>query len=108
MAYQANLIFEGNEFDVVRCECFIERSFDSKGRPSSNLFGGKVHVQIESTGDNTIFEYMASQQKSNSGTITFKKDEVDLMKEMRWENGYITYLKEVMSTCNCGRRILKR
>jgi len=100
MAYQAILTFEGNEFDVVRCECLIERSLDNKGRPSSELYGGKVHIQIESTDDNMIFEHMASQFKSNSGTITFKKDEVDVMKELKWENGYIMYLEEAMKNTN--------
>jgi len=96
MAYSAILDFEGKEFDVVRCECSISRSVDSKGRPSSNLYGGNVTVQIESTGDNTIFQSMASQFKSCSGTITFKKDEADMMKEMSWENGYITDFEERM------------
>jgi len=97
MAYKATLDFEGQEFDVVRCECCIERDVDSKGRPSSNLFGGQVTVQVESTEDTLIFEYMASQFKSNTGTITFTKDEVDRMKELSWENGYIVDFKEAMS-----------
>ena len=96
MAYQAILNFEGNEFDVVRCECSIERSLDTKGRPSSDLFGGKVTVEIESTKDTTIFAHMVSQFKSNTGTITFKKDEVDVMKDMSWKNGYIINLEEGM------------
>jgi hypothetical protein len=32
---------------------------------------------------------MVSQFKPNIGTITFKKDEVDIMKELKWENGFI-------------------
>ena len=96
MAYQAILNFEGKKFDVVRCKCSIERSFDSKGRPSSNLYGGKVFVQIESTDDTMIFERMASQFKPNNGTITFKKDEADVMKEWKWKNGFIMDFEEGM------------
>ena len=96
MAYQAILNFEEIEFDVVRCECSMERSYDNKGRPSSNLYGGKVFVQIESTDDTTIFERMASQFKPNNGTITFKKDEADVMKEWKWKNGFIMDFEEGM------------
>jgi hypothetical protein len=39
---------------------------------------------------------MASQFKPNSGTITFMKDEVDVMKELKWENGYIIDFEEGM------------
>ena len=94
MAYHAILNFEGNEYDVVRCECNIERSYDSKGRPSSNLYGGKVIVQIESTDDTTIFEHMATQFEPNTGTITFRKDEVDIMKDIKWVNGFIVEYEE--------------
>jgi len=96
MAYHAILDFEGKEFDVIRSECRIERGVDSKGRPSSNLYGGKVTIQIESNDDTMIFEHMASQFKPNSGIITYRKDEVDLMKELKWENGYIISFEESM------------
>jgi len=94
MAYNAILTLDGDEFDVVRCAFSIERDVDSKGRPSSNLYGGRVTIQIESTDDTSIFERMTSQFKSNSGTITFKKDETDVMKELSWENGYIIEFEE--------------
>ena len=97
MAYNAILDFEGKEFDVIRSECRIERAVDSKGRPSSNLYGGKVSVQIESNDDTMIFEHTASQFKPNSGIITFRKDEVDVMKELKWENGYIISYEENMN-----------
>ena len=96
MAYHATLNFEGNEFDVIRFNCSIERSTDSKGRPSSDLFGGKLLVQIESTDDNKIFESMVSQSKPCSGTITVTKDEEDMMNEIKWQNGFIVNLEERM------------
>ena len=94
MAYNAILNFEGQDFDVMRCEFSIEREYDSKGRPSSNLCGGKVTIQIESTDDVTIFKHIVTQFKSNTGTITFRKDEVDIMKEIKWINGYIIDFEE--------------
>ena len=94
MAYHATLEIESKKFDVVWCECGIRRDVDPKGRPCSDLYGGRVIIQIESTDDNTIFELMASQSKSCSGTITFTKDESDMMKELKWKNGYIIEFSE--------------
>ena len=101
MAYHAVLNFEENEYDVVRCECNIERSIDVKGRPTSDLYGGQVTIQIESTDDNAVFESMASQSKSCSGTITFTKDEEDKKREIKWKNGYIIDLAE--GTISAGK-----
>lgn len=95
MSFRANLSFEGKEYDVIQCDYYIEREVDSKGRPSSNLYGGKVNIMVESTDDISLIEKMASQFKPNTGTITFKKDDEDSkMKELKWENGYIIDLEE--------------
>ena len=95
MSFRANLSFEGKEYDVIQCDFTIEREVDSKGRPSSNLYGGKINIMVESTDDITLIDKMASQFKPNSGTITFKKDDEDAkMKELKWENGYIISLEE--------------
>jgi hypothetical protein len=97
MSFRASLSFEGKEFDVIQCDYTIEREVDSKGRPSSNLYGGKINIMVESTDDITLIDKMASQFKPNTGTITFKKDDEDSkMKELKWENGYIVNLEEGM------------
>jgi hypothetical protein len=90
MSFRANLDFEGKTFDVIKCHYTIEREVDSKGRPSSNLYGGKVYITVESTTDVSLIEKMSTQFKPNAGTITFKKGDEDAkMKELKWENGYI-------------------
>ncbi|GHT13524.1 hypothetical protein FACS189426_18560 [Bacteroidia bacterium] len=95
MSFRANLSFEGKEFDVLKCHYSIEREVDSKGRPSSNLYGGKIYITVESTTDVSIIEKMATQFKPNTGTITFKKNDEDAkMKDLKWENGYIVGYKE--------------
>jgi len=95
MSFRANLSFEGKEFDVIKCHYSVEREVDSKGRPSSNLYGGKVYIKVESTTDVSIIEKLATQFKPNTGTITFKKSDEDAkMKELKWENGYVVEYKE--------------
>jgi len=96
MAYHATLEIEGERFDVVWCKYSIRRSVDLKGRPSSNLYGGQLTIQIESSDNNEIVKLMNSQFKSTAGTITFTKDEEEEMKEWKWNNGYIVDFEEGM------------
>jgi len=95
MSFRASLSFEGKTYDVIKCDYSIYREVDSKGRPSSNLYGGKINITVESTPDVTLIEKMSTQFKPNTGTITFKKgDEDSKMKELKWENGYIVGFEE--------------
>jgi hypothetical protein len=95
MAFRAVLNLGGKEFDVLDCDYKLERDVDAKGRPASNIYGGKVRVHVESTEDTSILEQMVSQFKPISGSITFKKgDEEAKMKELVWENGYIISFEE--------------
>jgi hypothetical protein len=95
MAFRAVLNLSGKEFDVLDCDYKLERDVDSKGRPASNIYGGKVRIHVESTEDTSILEQMVSQFKPISGSITFKKgNEEAKMKELVWENGYIISFEE--------------
>ena len=95
MAFRATLSLGGKEFDVLDCDYKLKRDVDSKGRPASNIYGGKVRVHVESTEDTSILEQMVSQFKPISGSIVFKKgDEEAKMKELSWENGYIIEFEE--------------
>lgn len=90
MAFQATLTFEGKDYDVLYCKYSLKRDVDSKGRPASNVYGGTIRIDVESTSDVTILDKMANQFKATSGTIVFKKsDEESKMKELSWEKGYI-------------------
>jgi len=95
MAFRATLKVAGKEFDVLDCSYRLDRDVDSKGRPSSNIYGGKVKIHVESTEDTTILETMVNQFQPIQGSILFKKgDEEAKMKELEWENGYITSFEE--------------
>lgn len=95
MAFRASLNLAGKSFDVLDCNYEFNRDVDSKGRPASNIYGGKIYVHIESTEDTSILEQMVSQFKPSSGSIVFKKENEEAkMKELEWENGYIIHYKE--------------
>ena len=95
MAFRSSLNLGGKEYDVLECNYSLKRDVDSKGRPSSNIYGGKITVRVESTEDTTILETMVNQFKPFNGSIVFKKgDEEGMMKELTFENAYIIEFAE--------------
>jgi hypothetical protein len=97
MAFKAELSLGSAKFDVLKFDIDFSRDVDSKGRPSSNVYGGKITVHVESTADTSILDAMLASHKPNSGSIVFSKgDEEAKMKELTWENGYIVHYKEAI------------
>lgn len=95
MSFRATLNLEGKDYDVLKCKYTIKREVDSKGRPSSNLYGGRINIEVESTDDISVIEKMATQFKPISGTVAFKKDDEDAkMKELSFKNSYIVDFTE--------------
>lgn len=95
MAFKAKLTIDGKEFDVQKCSYHLRRDVDSKGRPSSDIYGGTIDVTVESTEDTSIIESMVNQFKPSAGNVVFNKgNEESKMKELIWENGYIVDFKE--------------
>ena len=70
MAFRATLSFAGKEFDVLDCTYSLKRDVDSKGRPSSNIYGGQIRLHVESTDDTSILENI-DIVGSQPMTITF-------------------------------------
>ena len=92
-SFRATLELGGKEYDVLYSNYEFSRSTDSKGKPSSNISGGRVIVTIESTEDTTTIEAMLNSQFK----IIFKKTEEDAkMKEVEFKNAYIVHYKETL------------
>ena len=96
MAFKTRLTLGAKEFDVLQCSFSLNRDVDAKGRPSSGVYGGTIHLEIESTEDTFIVESMVNNQyKPLSGTVNFKRGEEDSkMKELSFEDGYIIQYTE--------------
>jgi len=96
MAFKARLNFSGKEYDVLNCSYALNRDVDSKGRPSSGVYGGTIDVEIESTEDTSVVEAMVNNQyKPIVGSLLVKKSEEDAkMKELTFEDGYIVKYSE--------------
>ncbi|WP_271784933.1 type VI secretion system tube protein TssD [Aquimarina algiphila] len=95
-SFRASLELGGKEFDVLSSEYAFSRDTDKKGKISSNVYGGRITMTIESTEDTSVIEAMLNSQfKSVEGKIIYKKTDEDAkMKEVEFKNAYIVYFKE--------------
>lgn len=102
MAFKASFKFsDSREFDVLRWDVKFNRDVDPKGRPASDIYGGKIYVEVESTPDTIVLDKMFKQYQPVNGSIVFKKaDEDAKMKELVFENGYVV---EIRGGTECGQ-----
>ncbi len=101
-SFRATLTVSGKEFDVLSSNYEFSRNTDTKGKPASNVLGGRIQVTFESTEDTSVVEGMLNSQfKPVEGKITYKKTDEDAkMKEIEFKNAYIVYYKEVLDVNN--------
>ena len=90
MAFRATLNLEGKEVRILGCNYALQQDIDATGRPSSEVRGGTIQFEVESTDDTSFFEWMIDSWALKSGDITFyKRDEQSKLKELKFEDAYI-------------------
>ncbi|RAJ88086.1 hypothetical protein CLV59_101851 [Chitinophaga dinghuensis] len=96
MAFNAKIQLGSKTYDVLQCSFSLNRDVDAKGRPSSGVYGGTIHVEVESTEDTSVIESMVNNQyKPFSGKIIIKKSDEDAkMKELTFTDSYIIQYNE--------------
>lgn len=99
MAYKMTLEMAGKKYDVLSSSFAFSRSVDAKGRPSSGVYGGEIHLSVESYADTSLLETMLNKQnKAQKGSITYDQGTNDgKMKELKFEDGFITQYTETAS-----------
>jgi hypothetical protein len=98
MAFRADLTIDGRDYRLLHCSYSLHRDVDATGRPSSEVKGGTVSMEIESTEDTLIWDTLIAQFKTVDGKITFKKrDEEAKMKELKFEMAYVIDYEETFS-----------
>ena len=78
MAFKASFKFsDSREFDVLNWRVKFNRDVDPKGRPASDIYGGTIYVEVESTPDTIVLDKMFKQYQPVNGNIVFKKADED-------------------------------
>ena len=99
MAYKAVLEVDGKKFKVRHCNYSLHQNLDENGRPTSNVMGGTVDIEVESSDDDTLINWMIDPVGKKSGSVMFSKtDEEGEMKKIEFEDAFLTSYSESMDT----------
>lgn len=101
MSYKAILNISGSksgnsEFDVLSCHFNFRRDIDSRGKITSSLKDGLIHVEIESSESAKFFGYIGTNEEL-SGKITFYKPDSDQrLKQIEFKTAFLAQYSESM------------
>lgn len=100
MSFKAKLKVSGKEFNILNCNYGLLQETDATGRPSSVTRGGMITIEVESTADTSLSDWMFNNFELRSGTITFlKRDTEATAKELNFTDAYaVKYVENFDST----------
>ena len=68
---KATVCLQGKDIEVISSHIEFNRKTDNKGRPVTNVIGGRITITVESTRETTILEAMGLS--CNSWGIKFSQ-----------------------------------
>jgi Hemolysin coregulated protein Hcp (TssD) len=100
MAYEMKFKFNGKDYNVLNSSYAFSRSVDAKGRPSSGVYGGELHLTIETQEDTQILEVMLNKQTTaQKGEVEWSKGtNSGSFRKLTFEDGFITQYSENSSS----------
>ena len=99
MAIKATLSLDGGEeIRLLHVSFALNRAVDHTGRPSGETRAGTVTMEIESTDDTTVLQWIMDSWMQKNGTIKFSKKDADSkLKELKFEKAYCIAYSEAIS-----------
>ena len=96
---RATVCLQGKDIEVISSHIEFNRKTDTKGRPVTNVIGGRITITIESTKETIILEAMInSPYKVISGKVTYyNTDDNSVFRVVEFKYAYIVYYKEVFN-----------
>lgn len=94
---KATVCLQGKEIEVISSHIEFNRKTDNKGRPVTNVIGGRITITVESTRETTILEAMVNSPfKAISGkVIYYNTKDNSIFRVVEFKYAYIVYYKEV-------------
>ncbi len=96
---RATVRLQGKDMDVISSHIEFNRKTDSKGRPVTNVIGGRITITIESTKETLVLEAMVNSPfKAISGKVVYynTKDN-SVFRIIEFKYAYIVHYKEVFN-----------
>ena len=95
MSFKAKLKVAGKEYNVLSCNYGLSQETDATGRPSSVTRGGMITIEVESTADTSLSDWMFNNFEMRSGSIAFlKRDNAATAKELNFTDAYAVKYRE--------------
>jgi len=97
MARRPTLTIDGVVFKNVYAVSYsLYTAKDETGRPADRAHAGTIKIVRESDASSDIARWAMDSSKPNwkGGSVTFKSPDDATMKELTWENGFITSYAE--------------
>lgn len=96
---RATVCLQGKDIEVISSHIEFNRKTDTKGRPVTNVIGGRITITIESTKETIILEAMINgPYKVISGKVTYyNTDDNSVFRVVEFKYAYIVYYKEVFN-----------
>lgn len=84
---KATVCLQGKDIEVISSHIEFNRKTDNKGRPVTNVIGGRITITVESTRETTILEAMVNSPYNTKDNSIFRVVE--------FKYAYIVYYKEI-------------
>ena len=95
MAFKATLTIEDKTFHLLECESILEQKTDKKGKPISEVRGGRIFFVVLGSEDDFLPSWATDKKKRHDGTITmYQWDQETKFKEISFKNAYIVRFSE--------------
>lgn len=93
---KATVCLQGKDIEVISSHIEFNRKTDNKGRPVTNVIGGRITITVESTRETTILEAMVNCPfKAISGkVIYYNTKDNSIFRVVEFKYAYIVYYKE--------------
>jgi Hemolysin coregulated protein Hcp (TssD) len=98
MSFSTLFLVAGKQYNVLHVSYDLLQETDPSGRPSSVTRGGKIKIEVESTGETNLFEWMCNNFERKDGSVKFiKRDSNATLKELKFKEAYMIEYKENFS-----------
>lgn len=99
MAAKLKLDGSDTEYEVVQISYSIHQPKDFKtGKPSAEVNKGSINMTVEAGEGNELVDWAVDNHGKKNGTVTFAKfNEEGTLRELKFEDAYLTGFSESMS-----------
>lgn len=96
---RATVCLQGKDIEVISSHIEFSRKTDTKGRPVTNVTGGRITITIESTKETILLEAMVNSPfKTISGkVIYYNTEDNSVFRVVEFKYSYIVHYKEVFN-----------